>query len=410
MNPRIIAAILLIAIVSPVSANPPPEQIRAAVNASLTLLQKSAMKYTEHRECFSCHHQALPTLTFALAKKHGYDVDDKVIAHQVKHTADFLAKNRDNYRKGKGQGGQADTAGYALWALAAGGYKADDTTDAVVDYLLQRDKDRGYWNPVSQRPPSEASAFTTTYLGLYALTYFGPEAKKEAIDIRIDKARKWLHAQKPKDTEDRVFRLRALTLVCGEKLPDKMELCTAADDLVKMQRKDGGWAQLDKLDSDAYATGSVLVALREAGCLDVKSETYQRGVAFLLKSQHDNGSWYIKSRSKPFQLYFESGFPHTKDQWISCAGTSWATMALAMALDPGPPILRSYEVPEGQPTLLAGLLSEKHKDAPTMRFAPVGPVRVLVYADADMHSRIEREIRALSHVFSILRLEPKSEK
>jgi hypothetical protein len=31
------------------------------------------------------------------------------------------------------------------------------------------------------------------------------------------------------------------------------------------------------------------------------------------------------------QPYFESGFPHGHDQWISQSGTSWAAMALAVA-------------------------------------------------------------------------------
>ena len=30
------------------------------------------------------------------------------------------------------------------------------------------------------------------------------------------------------------------------------------------------------------------------------------------------------------QPYFESGFPHGHDQWISQAGTSWAAMALSL--------------------------------------------------------------------------------
>jgi hypothetical protein len=32
-----------------------------------------------------------------------------------------------------------------------------------------------------------------------------------------------------------------------------------------------------------------------------------------------------------FQPYFDSGFPHGFDQWISAAGTSWATLALSLA-------------------------------------------------------------------------------
>jgi hypothetical protein len=32
-----------------------------------------------------------------------------------------------------------------------------------------------------------------------------------------------------------------------------------------------------------------------------------------------------------FQPYFDAGFPHGFDQWISAAGTSWATVALLQA-------------------------------------------------------------------------------
>ena len=46
-------------------------------------------------------------------------------------------------------------------------------------------------------------------------------------------------------------------------------------------------------------------------------------------SQKDDGSWWVPSRSTPVQPYFDSGFPHGKDQFISMAGTCWANMALA---------------------------------------------------------------------------------
>lgn len=309
------------------TADPPAKEIRAAASKSIALLQKSAAEYTVHRKCFSCHHQALPVLALTTAKARGFDVDEKELARQVKFTADFLEKNRENYEMGKGQGGQADTAGYALWTLKAGNYKPDATTSAVVEYLLLRDKDRAFWKPVSQRPPSEASTFTTTFLALTALKHYRPESKQDNIEPRVDKARAWFIKTQPKDTEDRVFHLRGLK-VSGA---DDKYLLAASEELIKQQRKDGGWAQLDKLESDAYATGSVLVALHESAALSTKDEAYQRGVQFLLKTQKDDGSWHIQSRSKPFQTYFESGFPHGKDQWISSAGTSWATMALVLA-------------------------------------------------------------------------------
>ena len=100
------------------------------------------------------------------------------------------------------------------------------------------------------------------------------------------------------------------------------------------QRPDGGWAQLPALETDAYATGQALTALHAAGQIAVNDQIYNRGAAFLLRTQRPDGSWLVRSRSFPFQPYKESGFPHGKDQWISAAGTSWATMALTASLPP----------------------------------------------------------------------------
>jgi hypothetical protein len=67
--------------------------------------------------------------------------------------------------------------------------------------------------------------------------------------------------------------------------------------------------------SDAYATGAVLVALRQAGGVGANDDAYRRGIEYLLKTQKDDGSWHIRTRSKPFQTNFESGFPHGKHQF-----------------------------------------------------------------------------------------------
>ena len=58
----------------------------------------------------------------------------------------------------------------------------------------------------------------------------------------------------------------------------------------------------------------------------------RHGVAFLLRTQVEDGSWFVRSRAFGFQPYFETGFPHGIDQFISAAATSWAVMALAHAL------------------------------------------------------------------------------
>jgi squalene cyclase len=107
----------------------------------------------------------------------------------------------------------------------------------------------------------------------------------------------------------------------------------AAKELLAEQQSDGGWRQIASLPSDAYATGQALTALHEAGALAVTDQAYQRGIKFLLSTQFEDGSWHVKSRSIPLQPYFESGFPHGPDQWISVAATNWAAMALIPAVD-----------------------------------------------------------------------------
>ena len=98
-----------------------------------------------------------------------------------------------------------------------------------------------------------------------------------------------------------------------------------------MQAADGGWAQLDGMTSDAYATGTALVTLCETGHLSTADKRFRKGVEFLLRTQFEDGSWHVATRSKPIQEYFESGFPHGNDQFISISATSWATTALLLA-------------------------------------------------------------------------------
>ena len=163
------------------------DRYRPLVEKSLALLGTAATGHTENRECFSCHHQALPVMAFSMAKKHGFRIDEDLLAKQVGHTLKFLEKNRDEFAKGHGTGGQADSAGYAMLTLSVAGHKPDETTDAVVTYLLGKDRDKGYWPVESVRPPTEASSFTTTYLGMHALKKYGSGKKREEIDARIMK-------------------------------------------------------------------------------------------------------------------------------------------------------------------------------------------------------------------------------
>jgi len=88
------------------------------------------------------------------------------------------------------------------------------------------------------------------------------------------------------------------------------------------------------MGSDAYATGEALYALNTSGSMDASDPVYQKGLKYLLRTQAPDGTWHVKSRSIWIQPYFESGFPYGHDQWISAAGTAWATMALSVTVEP----------------------------------------------------------------------------
>ena len=302
-----------------------PTAVRTAVAKALPPLVRGADGHVRERTCFACHSQAQPILAFTLARSSGVAVPAWDLTKQADFIAAFLGRNRDEYRKGKGQGGQVDTAGYALWSLELAGRTPDATTEAVVEYFLHRDADRHHWRTTSHRPPSEASDFTATYLAVRALKAWATPEQRDRAAKRIDAAREWLGKTPPKDTEDRVFRLLALQAAGGD-------VRAAVEDLTEAQSDDGSWSQTDDLDGDAYATGSALFALHVAGGISTDDPVYRRGVQFLLDTQRPDGTWLVRSRSKPFQAYFETGFPHGKDQFISSAATGWAAAALALAL------------------------------------------------------------------------------
>jgi hypothetical protein len=323
MLPSLLVASLLVPPLVPEDRGTAAE---AGARKSLPLLAKAAAGHIEQRTCFACHNQALPMMAFDAAQRRGIPLPEETVASQTEHLLKFLAENREKYRKGEGTGGQVDTASYALLTLELAGHKADENTEAVVEYLLKRDADRDHWRTTSNRPPTEASDFTPTYLALRGLRVWGTKEQKERGAHRIEAVRGWLLKTRARDTEDRVFRLFGLKEVAA----DEKEVAAAAWDLLRTQRASGGWSQLDSMEPDAYATATALVALHQAGGLAPTHPAYVRGVEFLLKTQLADGSWYVKSRSKPFQKYYESGFPHGNDQFISSAATGWAATALLL--------------------------------------------------------------------------------
>ncbi|MBM4077662.1 MAG: terpene cyclase/mutase family protein, partial [Planctomycetes bacterium] len=297
---------------------------RRAIEKAIPLLESGSSGSANQRQCFTCHSQAIPVFALKAAQDQGFRIDGKNLNRQLKHTHEHLRRGLDGYREAKGQGGGPLTAGYALWTLEDGGWKSDEVTDAVCHYLLNFQKDRPCWQHPGNRPPSSGSDLTTTYVALRAIDRFSTTDQKDEFLERRKIVIQWIHDLQPDETEDLTFLLKLLHLVHA----DSETIARTVKLLNNRQRDDGGWSQKDDMLSDAYATSTVLVALHREGDVPLNDPSIVRGVNYLIGTQRDDGSWHVTTRAKPFQEYFESGFPHQKDQFISITATAWATLAL----------------------------------------------------------------------------------
>ncbi len=307
--------------------------IRAAVQDSLPLLQHADAYFVKNTECISCHNNSMEEMAVGLARQRGLRVDEKISAAQVQYNVQTLASLRERMHQGyMFQAGDMFTdflLAYQLVGLYAEKCKPDLNTDAAVMLIQSRQRANGEWAypHADTRPPICLDYIAQTSLAMRALQLYAPTTGKTACEKSVRLAASWLAKAHSYNNDDRSWRLTGLAWAGTDPAATK----EAMKELLDAQRPDGGWSDLPSMQSTPYAAGRSLVALQMAG-LPVSDPVYQRGVKFLLDTQQKDGSWYVKTRALTFQPYFDGSFPHSYDQWISAAGSSWATMALTLAL------------------------------------------------------------------------------
>ncbi len=305
--------------------------LREAVVKPLALIQKSQQVTIKKETCFSCHHLTLPTQMFELARERGVPFDSAAVRDVF--TTSF-AENRDLDGMVQGMMVNDIDAGWLLMTAHAFGVPANLSTSAIAQGVATNQQADGGWRMFDARPPQSHGRITTTAVIARGISLYLPEPFKEEKESRLRRAREWLLKAQPQTTEERTYQLFGLLWTGADEGVRK----NAAKQLLAEQRKDGGWSQLPRLESDAYSTGEVLSALHQAAGLAATDPVYQRGLRFLLSTQQPDGSWLVKSRLHPpapvSPPYFQTGFPHAKNQFISIMGTEWATMAMLHAIPP----------------------------------------------------------------------------
>ncbi len=328
-NPTVLAVFPAAASeVSPSSSNRPDMgDVRKAAEKGVSLLQTSSASAFREGGCISCHAGNITTATLAVARAKGLSLDQPRAAELARDTRlAFLAASNGLFERSDPPAAEILT--YALFALITEGVPPDRTIDAMIQNLAAQQLADGSWGaPGIVRPPTADGIFTHTAFAIRVLQHYAPPARNEEMKGRIARAARLLASTTPATTEDAVMQMLGLKWAGVEAgRIDKL-----AKGVLALQQTNGGWAQTRHLAPDAYATGTALYALHEAG-LPVDSTAYRNGVRFLAATQGPDGSWHVASRAPKFQPYFESGFPYGQDQWISQWATGWATIALAQSL------------------------------------------------------------------------------
>jgi hypothetical protein len=306
-----------------------PRAARDAVEMALGRLQPAGPAFSSTSRCISCHHHSLPAVAVTLAAARGASIDRALASHPTKTTLEVWARSRENLLAGNcSVAGFLGNVTYGLFGLAEERVAPGPETDAVTSCLSGLQKPDGSWEGGDTRPPlAGRSPFVYTALAVRGLTVYSPPGRRAETASRVARAREFLRRGVPADTQEEAFKVLGLVWAGGA----RREISAQVTRLIALQHADGGWSQLPTMRPDAYASGQALYAMRVAGEAP-SSDAYRRGVQYLLRAQLDDGTWYVRSRAIGFQPYFDAGFPHGRDQFISAAATAWAVIALSHAM------------------------------------------------------------------------------
>ncbi|MFN0052556.1 MAG: prenyltransferase/squalene oxidase repeat-containing protein [Planctomycetales bacterium] len=313
-----------------------PQQVHQTVERAIDYLQTESGTWLDTRRCAACHHAPLALWALSEADRQGYVIDKQFLAE----TSESLLGNRDKLLATKIFPNPADppdprpqgrglNIGLPFLAVAAQylprlteGEK--QSLKLIADEIVSKQQPDGSWEFFAglRRPPINESQTTDAAWIIMALEGIIDANAPPSHRTALSKARGWLDATQPSDShQDLVLKLW-MGARSGQPLA---ALQPTIDQLVALQRPDGGWRQsVPEWESDAYATGQSLYVLSLVG-YTAEQPQIKRAIDFLVATQSPDGSWPMLSRSTP------DGSPGSAKLLspIVCTASSWATLSLA---------------------------------------------------------------------------------
>ena len=310
--------------VVPPSANSSDEPIREefSLDKATEFLDSASLQWQKQRKCFTCH------TNFAYLYARPKIEQNPTAPAQVRAFAEQLVKERWP-EKGPRWDAEVVAAAAALAVNdAATTRKLHPQTRAALDRMWTLQQDNGGWDWLKcDWPPMESDDHYGATIAAIAVGAAPEDYQNTPQAVEgLKKLRQYFKNNPPPTLHHRAMLLWASHYISDLVSPSERQ--ETIDQLIRLQRPDGGWAtaalgnwkrsdgkEQDLKTSDGYGTGFVVFALRQAN-VPVDNKSVLQGIEWLKSNQRESGRWYARS------LYKDS------KHFLSHAASAFAIMAL----------------------------------------------------------------------------------
>lgn len=273
---------------------------RAAAQRGLAFVSREAVRWQTQHNCYGCHVQAVTFEALTVGREHRYDIADTEFRTVMRGLLDVPGGHRQPGGLSVGGNGEPTTsrtfggAAFARYDASQGGELTDDLL-AVAGQLQEAQQTDGHLQNDDTRFPVVEGPMQATTQALQTWR----QAWARSADARwlapMRRAEAWVQTRARALSDDPSagtvpLNYAVMGLLAAGAQPSEAALTALAAQLRRRQREDGGWGYQPTGESNAFATGQTLHALRSLGASD-DDAVVARGTRWLITHQGEDGGW-----------------------------------------------------------------------------------------------------------------------